>query len=433
MTELEEGKIGKGEVFCSMFTALLGALTFIAMNRWMGGHGDEHDDEHGEIELDEDGEAVELIEDDDEPSSGQPRQASYAPVGAMAKGTSIALEEKEAPPHPREASMSFDGKSKPRARSGSDPDMSVPARAAKLSFDDVEAPSANRSAEPKPMGQRRAMSSVSLHHPGAAAPKKLGRRSKSMATGMQADDDDEEAFVAPRRLVKRHASLAKIEHGSSRPMAAAMSKMLAEAERNHVLEMEGLIPGDVENRERSASDASSVDSAGGGGGGAAMAIWLGLTMDGIPEAMVIGILANSNNMSMALVAGVFLANFPEAIATGAMMNKARMHWTKNIGLWMSLCIMTGVIAMIAAMTFPRQKHKWVDYVTTASEGLAAGAMLAMISGTMLPDAYKKGGADLVGFWTVSGFVAVLLVRVLWPAMPEVETPDGSHHSAGSEP
>lgn len=25
---------------------------------------------------------------------------------------------------------------------------------------------------------------------------------------------------------------------------------------------------------------------------------------------------------------------------------------------------------------------------------------------MLPDAYAKGGADLVGFWTVCGFVSV---------------------------
>lgn len=55
---------------------------------------------------------------------------------------------------------------------------------------------------------------------------------------------------------------------------------------------------------------------------------------------------------------------------------------------------------------------WLVFVETGSEGLAAGAMLAMISGTMLPDAYKQGGSDLVGFWTVMGFVSVLAIRVM---------------------
>ena len=67
--------------------------------------------------------------------------------------------------------------------------------------------------------------------------------------------------------------------------------------------------------------------------------------------------------------------------------------------------------MITAMALPRRKQEWVDYMTSAAEGLAAGAMLAMISGTMLPEAYEKGGADLVGLWTVAGFVTVLGVKV----------------------
>jgi len=55
----------------------------------------------------------------------------------------------------------------------------------------------------------------------------------------------------------------------------------------------------------------------------------------------------------------------------------------------------------------------------------------MIAGTMLPDAYEKGGADLVGFFTVCGFVSVLAIRVSWPAMPSVPghggDGDSPHH------
>ena len=38
MLEMTEGKIGKAEVFCSMISGVLGALSFIAMNRFLGGH-----------------------------------------------------------------------------------------------------------------------------------------------------------------------------------------------------------------------------------------------------------------------------------------------------------------------------------------------------------------------------------------------------------
>ena len=47
MTEMEEGKIGKAEVFVSMLAALCGALSFIAMNRVVGGHGDHEGEDHG--------------------------------------------------------------------------------------------------------------------------------------------------------------------------------------------------------------------------------------------------------------------------------------------------------------------------------------------------------------------------------------------------
>ena len=84
-----------------------------------------------------------------------------------------------------------------------------------------------------------------------------------------------------------------------------------------------------------------------------------------------------------------------------------------MALWIVLCIGTGFIAFLTALTFPARDESWIDYVTSAAEGLSAGAMLAMISGTMLPEAYEKGGPDLVGFWTVCGFVAVLGIKLLF--------------------
>jgi len=61
-------------------------------------------------------------------------------------------------------------------------------------------------------------------------------------------------------------------------------------------------------------------------GSVAMSIWLGLMMDGVPEAIVIGLFANNNSMSVALIVGVFCANFPGGIATACMMRKGGMPW-----------------------------------------------------------------------------------------------------------
>jgi hypothetical protein len=43
--------------------------------------------------------------------------------------------------------------------------------------------------------------------------------------------------------------------------------------------------------------------------------------------------------------------------------------------------------------------------------LAAGAMLTMIAETMLPEAFEQGGS-IVGFSTLCGFLAALIVKVI---------------------
>lgn len=308
---------------------------------------------------------------------------------------------------------------------GTKEDKSV-ATAASLSLEPtsrVQFEECNEPTQPKPIN--RFMSTQDIRTTGG--PSRLARRSSSMAvlrSRSGSGDRGDNTAAQPSALTSRKPSLAQIDHGSRRGIAGAMAGLLNEQERTNLLNQHGLeefVP-DYVNPLPGEQPVPGP----GAGGGTAMAIWLGLALDGVPEAMVIGILANSEQMSMALVAGVFMANFPEAIATGAMMRRAQMSNMKNIGLWVGLCVMTGLIAMIAAMIFPRKKATWVDFVTTSSEGLAAGAMLAMIAGTMLPDAYQKGGPDLVGFWTVFGFVAVLLVRVAFPVAEEGPGEHGGH-------
>ncbi|MDP2646374.1 MAG: hypothetical protein Q8P24_15660 [Desulfobacterales bacterium] len=152
------------------------------------------------------------------------------------------------------------------------------------------------------------------------------------------------------------------------------------------------------------------------GGGAALAIWMGIALDGIPESLVIGMLvviATESNtaMSLAFIAGVFLANLPEAMSSAVTMKRQGSSFGKIFWMWMSLCVMTGIGALMGALIFPAHPVGALRYFISGIEGLAAGAMLTMIAETMLPEAFEHGGGAIVGLSTLIGFLAALGVKI----------------------
>ncbi|MBN1613481.1 MAG: cyclic nucleotide-binding domain-containing protein [Deltaproteobacteria bacterium] len=153
------------------------------------------------------------------------------------------------------------------------------------------------------------------------------------------------------------------------------------------------------------------------GGGAALAIWLGIALDGIPESLVIGMLvvaaaAAGTKMSIAFIAGVFLANLPEAMSSAVTMQRQGSRFGKIFWMWMSLCFMTGIGAFLGAVIFPDDPHGGLRYIISGIEGLAAGAMLTMIAETMLPEAFEQGGGAITGLSTLAGFLAAVSVKLL---------------------
>jgi CRP-like cAMP-binding protein len=151
-------------------------------------------------------------------------------------------------------------------------------------------------------------------------------------------------------------------------------------------------------------------------GGAALAIWLGIALDGIPESLVIGMLvviaaASGTTMSIAFIAGVFLANLPEAMSSAVTMKHQGSKFRKIFWMWMFLCLMTGIGALFGALIFPPHAEGILGYFISGIEGLAAGAMLTMIAETMLPEAFEQGGGTIVGLSTLVGFLAALGVKI----------------------
>jgi len=152
-------------------------------------------------------------------------------------------------------------------------------------------------------------------------------------------------------------------------------------------------------------------------GGAALSIWLGIALDGIPESLVIGMLVvtaaeEQTAMSLAFIAGVFMANLPEAMSSAVTMRNNNQTVNKIFWMWMSLCIMTGLGAFAGAWIFPPDPSGWHLYFIFSIKGIAAGAMLTMIAETMLPEAFEQGGGTIVGLSTLVGFLAALAVKLI---------------------
>lgn len=146
--------------------------------------------------------------------------------------------------------------------------------------------------------------------------------------------------------------------------------------------------------------------------GVALAIWLGIGIDALPESVVIGTLAiGPQGMSLAFIAGVFLANLPESMSSAVSMRANRMRTRTILLMWSSLCLLTGLGAGAGALLFPPDPHGPMLLVKTGIEGLAAGAMLTMIAETMLPEAFEQGGS-IIGLATLCGFLAALLVAAV---------------------
>jgi CRP-like cAMP-binding protein len=136
--------------------------------------------------------------------------------------------------------------------------------------------------------------------------------------------------------------------------------------------------------------------------GAPIAIWLGLLLDGIPESLVIG--ATAGAVRVSFIVGIFLSNYPEALSSSVGMREQEFRWKHIAMLWGSVVLVTGVGAAIGSVVFQSAPEEAFAIV----EGLAAGAMLTVITQTMMPEALHRSGG-FVGLAALAGFLITTLV------------------------
>ena len=138
--------------------------------------------------------------------------------------------------------------------------------------------------------------------------------------------------------------------------------------------------------------------------GSGVAIALGNALDGVPEAIVLGIALGDRVVPFALVFAFSVGNFPEALSSAAGMRAAGRSYTFILLLWSAIAIGAAVAIAAGYVGFGSLNEAWPPRL----QAFGAGAVLAMTAETMIPEAFHNS-PRFSGLLAALGFGLLLLV------------------------
>jgi ZIP family zinc transporter len=130
-----------------------------------------------------------------------------------------------------------------------------------------------------------------------------------------------------------------------------------------------------------------------------LATVLGAVLDGIPESIVLGLtFVPGGGVAFPVLVAIFLSNMPESLSATRDLLAGGFDRARVIGLWLVVALVSG---LAAAVGFALLDSAPVS-LTIGMQAFAAGAILAMLAESMIPEAYETGGRT-VGLATAFGF------------------------------
>ena len=139
------------------------------------------------------------------------------------------------------------------------------------------------------------------------------------------------------------------------------------------------------------------------------AIVLGTLLDGIPESAVLGLtLLQTGEIGVAMLVAVFVSNIPESIAATSSLLASGWSQARVMLLWAGIALSCALSAALGYALLDRASVSTLAFVLA----FAAGAILAMLSTSMMPEAYEHA-RRWAGMATVLGFGVAFAVN--WAA------------------
>ncbi|GAA1283739.1 MULTISPECIES: ZIP family metal transporter [Brachybacterium] len=158
------------------------------------------------------------------------------------------------------------------------------------------------------------------------------------------------------------------------------------------------------HRKRSGDQQPSEADRSGSGG----AIAIGALLDGVPESMVLGLSVLAGpGLSVPMFAAVFISNVPEGLSSSAGWKAAGRSRLYVFGIWGAIALASGIASLAGYALLDGAAPATLAVVNA----LAAGAILAMITDTMIPEAFAEDSL-YSGLLATLGFLAALTLHAM---------------------
>lgn len=137
-------------------------------------------------------------------------------------------------------------------------------------------------------------------------------------------------------------------------------------------------------------------------------ITLGTILDAIPESIALGVAVfNGLGTGLLMLVAIALNNFPESISSISGLRKQKYSNRKILILWLIVSLATALITILSYQFLREVNLNTLGML----EAFSAGAILAMLADTMMPEAFEEGGFA-IGLLTVLGFLTAFVISRL---------------------
>jgi ZIP family zinc transporter len=142
-------------------------------------------------------------------------------------------------------------------------------------------------------------------------------------------------------------------------------------------------------------------------GAAGLALLAAVTLDGVPENLALGVSLGEGTGGLALLTAIFVSNLPESLVGSASMRASGRSQAFVMGTWTACAALLTLAVVVGAGPLSSASPETLSLPLA----FAAGAVLASLADTLMPEAYEQGGPT-VALSTAAGFVVSFYLATL---------------------